>query len=264
MSSKNFNFINRLRSKSFDKAIISGNNLASYHYVDNFDTATEDECMKLDIQNREIYKKNMELFDNIAKKIENKNAMFRIDTPPSPPTEPNNHDKFISHKLRNVSKNVRYQSYAVNYLLNKGYKIIFEQKQNKLDSEFEPHEAIDLCERLETLPIDQILKRDFPNVYLSKNSPSVYNNRKSINLTMPPNYYPYSTENYSYQTTIQSTSVPPSPITNMSFAYPTAPVNPYPTAPVNPYPNLSSSAPSTSNLSQRISAPPASHYIHHN
>ena len=36
MSSKNFKFLDRLRSKSFDKAIITGNNLSSYHYVDNF------------------------------------------------------------------------------------------------------------------------------------------------------------------------------------------------------------------------------------
>jgi hypothetical protein len=263
MSSKNFNFINRLRSKSFDKAIISGNNLASYHYVDNFDNATEDECMKLDVQNRDIYKKNMELYDNIAKKIENKNAMFRIDTPPSPPTEPNNHDRFISHKLRNISKNVRYQSYAINYLLNKGYKIIYEQKQNKLELEFEPHDAIDLCERLEAMSIDQILKRDFPNVYVCKNSPNVYNNRKSMNLNIPPNYYPvYPSENYQYNTlyspsTPSSTnSVPNTPNTNMSFIYPSAPPLSYPT--------LSSSAPSTSNLQQKISAPPASHYIHHN
>ena len=59
MSSKNFKFLDRLRSKSFDKAIITGNNLSSYHYVDNFDNITEDECMKLDVQNREIYKKKI-------------------------------------------------------------------------------------------------------------------------------------------------------------------------------------------------------------
>ena len=70
----------------------------------------------------------MDLYENISKQIEHKNAMFKINSPPLPPSEPNNYDRFIASRLRNVSRNVRYQSYAIQYLLNKGYKLIFEQK----------------------------------------------------------------------------------------------------------------------------------------
>jgi hypothetical protein len=256
MSSKNLKFIDRLRSKSFDKAIITGNNLASYHYIENFDNVTEDECFKLDSQNKEIYKKNMDLYEQISKRIENKNAMFKIDSPPMPPPEPNNYDRFIYHRLRNISRNVRYQSFAVNYLINKGYKMIFDINHTKTETDFEPHEAIDLCEKLETLSIEQILKREYPNMYTSQYSPNIYNNRKSMNLNLINNYTPSYYQ--IYPPVPSAPSIPPTPTSNMSFSLPTSNVS---------YPPLSYSAPASTDYSQTkqiISAPPASHYMHHN
>jgi hypothetical protein len=255
MSSRNLNFIDRLRSKSFDKAIISGNNLANYHYVDNFDNITEEECLKIDTKNKEIYKKNMDLYENISKQIEHKNAMFKIDSPPMPPVEPNNYDRFITNRMRNITRNVRYQSYAVYYLLNKNYKIIFDTKQTKSENEFEPYEAIDICEKLENMTIDLILKKEFQT---GQNSPNNYNNRKSIvlNTNTPPNYYPLypsvpSTEQY-YPTTPQLSSSAPV----NSFTY----TSPY-TQQIQPSQSILSSSPPQKQL---INAPPASHYIHHN
>lgn len=249
MSSRNLNFIDRLRSKSFDKAIISGNNLANYHYVDNFDNITEEECLKIDTKNKEIYKKNMDLYENISKQIEHKNAMFKIDSPPMPPVEPNNYDRFITNRMRNITRNVRYQSYAVYYLLNKNYKIIFDTKQTKSENEFEPYEAIDICEKLENMTIDLILKKEFQT---GQNSPNIYNNRKSIvlNTNTPPNYYPIypsAPEQY-YPTTPQLSSSAPV----NSFTY----TSPF----IQPTQTTLSSPPQK----QLINAPPASHYIHHN
>ena len=273
---KTLGFVDRLRSKSFDKAIITGNNLASYHYVENFDNITEEECVKIDIQNREIYKKNMDLYSNISKQIENKNAMFKIDTPPMAPNEPSNYDRFISHRLRCVSRNVKHQSYAVSYLLNKGYKLIYDQPITKIENEFEPFEAIDLCEKLENMSIDQILKKDFPSV---KSSPNIYNNRKSMNLnithSMPPGYYPVYPSEYQYY---QNNSTPNTPLStsapsfmNTFYSSPVIPTAPplIPTAPTAPpstlftHPSISSiSSISTTPPKQIINAPPASHYIH--
>lgn len=258
MSSRTLNFIDRLRSKSFDKAIITGNNLASYHFVENFDNITEEECLRIDSKNKEIYKKNIDLYENIAKKIENKNAMFKIDSPPMPPPEPNNYDRFISNRIRNVTRNVKHQSYAVNYLLNKGYKLIFEQSLTKAENEFEPFEAIDICEKLENMSIDQILKREFPIV---KNSPNVYNNRKSMNLnithSMPPGYYPVYPSEYQYYLNSVN-SVNSTPNTPMSVSAPSF-INTFNSSHILP------TAPSASLLTppkQIINAPPASHYIH--
>jgi len=245
MSSKNFKFLDRLRSKSFDKAIITGNNLSSYHYVDNFDNITEDECIKLDIQNRETYKKNMDLYENIAKQIENKNAMFKIDIPPSPPVEPNNYDKFISHRLRNVSRNVRYQSFAVNHLLSKGYKLIFEQKENKSELEFEAFEAIDIFEKMEGITIDMALK----NINSTPNSPQNY--RKSVISAPPytqniPNQYYYPHLPNQYYPTMQP-----------QLVYPSAPTHPVTDNNEKSDVNSLSSSPK-----QHIYGPPASHYMH--
>ena len=255
-SFKNFKFMDRLRSKSFDKAIITGNNLSTYYYIDNFDTITEEECIKIDIQNREIYKKNIDLYDNIAKQIEHKNAMFKIDTPPSPPAEPSNHERFISHRIRNITRNVRHQSYAINYLLSKGYKLIFNQKENRTELEFEPFEAIDLFEKLENMNIDVAMKKEFQQ-YIN-NSPIP--NRKSISM-IPPYHYNHNHNNYNYNYNHNNDYY-----NNMNQQY-------------NLYPQLSSSAPSLTTppspsipsappLSLEIpkniiSAPPASHFIHH-
>jgi len=245
MSSKNFKFLDRLRSKSFDKAIITGNNLSSYHYIDNFDNITEDECMKLDIQNREIYKKNMDLYENIAKQIENKNAMFKIDIPPSPPVEPNNYDKFISHRLRNVSRNVRYQSYAVNHLLSKGYKLIFEQKENKSELEFEAFEAIDVFEKIEGVSIDMALR----NINSTPNSPQNY--RKSI-ISVPP--YTQNTTNQYYYPHLPNQYYP---TMQPQLVYP-----PIPTHTVTDNNEKSDINSLSSSPKQHIYGPPASHYMH--
>ena len=160
----------------------------------------------------------MDLYENIAKQIENKNAMFKIDIPPSPPSEPNNYDKFISHRLRNVSRNVRYQSFAVNYLLSKGYKLIFEQKENKSEMDFEPYEAIDIFEKLEGVSIDMALKN------ISSNPSSPQNYRKSVISVPPytqnmPNQYYYPPLPNQYYPTMQSH------LTQPQLIYPTAPTH---------------------------------------
>ena len=266
MSSRNLNFIDRLRSKSFDKAIISGNNLANYHYIDNFDNITEEECLRIDAKNKEIYKKNMDLYENISKQIEHKNAMFKIDSPPMPPTEPNNYDRFILSRKRNITRNVRYQTYAVYYLLNKGYKIIFDITHTKLEKEFEPHEAIDVCEKLENMTIDLILKKEFQT---GQNSPNIYNNRKSfvLNTNTPPNYYPlYSPTPDQYcPSTPQISSSSAASTSATASSVSTSPVNsftytPHYTQPNQPSQTILSSSPQQKQL---INAPPASHYIHH-
>jgi len=227
---KTLGFVDRLRSKSFDKAIISGNNLASYHYVENFDNVTEEECIKVDTQNRETYKKNMDLYENISKQIEHKNAMFKIDTPPTPPNEPSNYDRFISHRMRNISRNVRYQTYAVHHLLLKGYKLIFEPKQNRSEIEFEPYEAIDLFEKLEGVAVEVAIRKEFTILSISQQTSPV-NMRKSL---IPQYNSPYHTENY-YHHNIQTSAQP-------ALVYPSVPNLPNQYIP---------------------SAPPASHFIHH-
>ena len=42
-----------------------------YHFIDNFDNTTEEECIKLDNKNKDIYKHNIDLYKNVnASKLE--------------------------------------------------------------------------------------------------------------------------------------------------------------------------------------------------
>jgi len=149
-------FMDKIRSKSIDLLSNNNNGTNSYQYIENLDTVSEEDCIKLDNMNRDIYKRNMELFKAISKKMETKNAMFKIDNPPIAPPHPNNHEKFIEYKLRNVSYNVMYQSYAVAQLLSKGYVIKYEKKTK--ENEFEPYEAIELYQKLEHVNIEALFK----------------------------------------------------------------------------------------------------------
>lgn len=189
MSSKNYGFLNKLRSKSFDKFLTTNNVTTSYQHIDNFNVVSEEDCIKLDNLNRTIYKKNMELYETIIKKIENKNAMFKIDNAPIPPPEPNNHEKYISYKLRNTENNVRYQSFAVCYLLNKGYHIYFDKIDNKTELDFEPFEAIELVQKLENTNIENLIKNKKYEFYLFngevKSDCIDKINRKSVSINIP-------------------------------------------------------------------------------
>lgn len=174
MSHKNVGILNKFKSKSIDKIFNNTHsNTTTYQYIELFDNITENECIKLDNLNREIYRKNMELFDSINKKIQINNALFKITTPPQPPTEPNNHERYLSYKLRNASQNVKHQSYAVNYLLSKGYKMYMDKIDNKTDIDFEPFEAIKLFETLENISIDSAIQNN--SLILTNHNSRTYN-----------------------------------------------------------------------------------------
>lgn len=265
MSSKSFNIIQRLRTKSFssEKGYYAPQTPLGYRYVENFDNVTEEDCIKFDNQNKEIYKRNMELYEQITKKIENKNALFKIDGPPTLPDVPNNYEKYIKHKLRNSLKNVRYQSYAVQYLLNKNYKIIYNNFDKKGELDFEAYEAINLVEKIENNTIDNIL-RIIESSDINTNSPQT--DRKSIHsVNIPPSY---QQQYYNYPSTPQYNSYPslyPIPASNNQHSSTPCNYSPY----ISPY-NLSTSAPqlspdSNQNESEQkkhtVSGPPGLHYI---
>ena len=167
MSRKFTDLLSRLRSKSFDTSPTNASLITSYQYIENFDNVTEEECIRLDEINREIYKRNKALYQNILKKMENKNAMFKINTPPIPPSKLNQ-ELFKIYKLRNTFTNSLYQSFAINYLLNKKYNLIYENVNNKSSYDFEPYEAIELFEKLEQVRIDFIFKNNLYYQYISQ------------------------------------------------------------------------------------------------
>ena len=88
------------RSKSLDRIYPTDN--TQYFIIDNFDNVSEDDCIKCDERNNDLYKKNYELYREINEKMLKNGAMFKIDNPPSTPIKPNNHERFILFRERNV------------------------------------------------------------------------------------------------------------------------------------------------------------------
>jgi hypothetical protein len=272
------NIMQRIRTKSFssEKSYYAPQPPLGYHYVENFDNVTEEDCIKFDNQNKEIYKKNMELYEQISKKMENKNALFKIDSPPSPPDVLNNYEKYIKHKLRNTTKNVRYQSYATQYLLNKGYKLIFDNFDQKTELEFEAYEAIGLIEKIENSTIELILNAHTePKVTYPAHSQQT--DRKSITSVYPPAAFDYNQQYNQYNQYHHYNSYPsiyPAPPPPPPPASPSQPILP-PTNIYNQYqlsasspqltlsPSLSTQYTSTEieKQKQHISGPPAAHYV---
>lgn len=251
---------NRIRSKS----ISSINQLTGqptvpsgppgYCYIENFEFTSEEECIKIDNENLNLYRKNKLLYDEMSKKIEIKNALFKIEKPPSPPLEPNNYEKFIKYKQRNITRNVRLQTFAVQKLLEKGYRLHYDIIDNKTDIDFEPYQAIELLEKIEDDTIENIYRN---NLNSNSNKPSPQINKKNLSISQ------------------QISSSPPQLVLAPEYSqyYHSQPPAPY-YPPGYPYPTLSSTVTTSAHqiqpiqptqqiqsMLQRNVAPPASHYI---
>jgi hypothetical protein len=234
--------LNRIRSKSISSINqLTGNvqptipsGPPGYLYIENFEFTTEEECIKIDNENLNLYRKNKCLYEEITKKIEIKNALFKIEKPPSPPLEPNNYEKYVKYKQRNITRNVRLQTFAVQKLLEKGYRLHFELIDNKTEIDFEPYQAIELLEKIE----DDLIENIFKNHYNSnKSSPQI--NKKNLSTSHP------------------ISSSPPQLVLAPEYSQY---YHPQPSAPYYPpiYPSLT---PSTLPPNHRNVAPPAAHYI---
>ena len=154
-------------------------NNQQYHYINDYDKASEEECILLDKKNNEVYKKNCDLYKHMIEKMKRQNALFKIDAPPAPPEQPNNHSKLMIYKMRNIEKNVRLQTFAVLHLVDMGYTVIYNKSSDSGESEFEPHEAIELCEKKFGENINNLFKKYEEHRQQLKKS-------KSINI--PPTY----------------------------------------------------------------------------
>lgn len=183
------------KSKSVSLHSLFTTDTNQYHYIEDFDKVSEDECILLDKKNTEIYKKNCELYKHLLEKIKKQNALFKIENPPSPPSQPNNHSKYITYKLKNSEKNVRLQTFAVLYLIENGYSVTYD-KNNFSDSfDFEPYEAIELCEKKFSDSIENIFKKyQEHKIHLRKsmsvNIPPIYNSNETYHPkpSAPPMY----------------------------------------------------------------------------
>ena len=174
-------FANKHRiSSSLNNLLGTENQQQQYHYIADFDKVSEEECILLDKKNNDIYKKNCDLYRHMIEKMKRQNALFTIENPPAAPEQPNNHSKLMCYKMRNVEKNVRLQTFAILILLDIGHTVTYYKTSDSGDNEFEPHEAIELCERQFGDNINNLFKRHQEN--------KMNNMKKSKSINIPPTY----------------------------------------------------------------------------
>lgn len=166
-------------SSSLNNLLGTDNQHQQYHYIADFDKVSEEECVMLDKKNNDIYKKNYDLYKHMIDKMKRQNALFKIENPPSPPEQPNNHSKLMTYTMRNVERNVRLQTFAVMHLLDIGCVVTYNKTSDSDENAFEPHEAIELCEKKFGENINNLFKK-----YQEHQT----NMRKSKSINIPPIY----------------------------------------------------------------------------
>lgn len=109
----------------------------SYVVLNNFENATEKQCIKMDKKNEKIYSSLLARAERASKAMGDTVLSVNIEVPCPP--RPSNRDRLIIWKKRNVSKKVIPQSEAVLFLNERGYK---------LNDDYEAYQAIDLANEL--------------------------------------------------------------------------------------------------------------------
>ena len=132
----------------------------NYQIVTEFENKTEKECSKIDEENMSMYNNLLSKSRKAYASIKNSGLQMTLEVPPPP--SPNNRDRYILWRKRNVSEKVIPQSEAVYFLTKNGFE---------LDKDYEAYQAIGLA--------DQIMRqkgieksredksKDFTNVFTS-------------------------------------------------------------------------------------------------
>lgn len=113
---------------------------------------TEKKCDEYDIYNKELYRKNIKLFQDIKEKLSG--SILELKNEPCMPPIPTNLERHILLKQRTQSINCLEQTTAVLYLLSHGYTLVNDisipipNPTNKKMVLFEPYQAIGFANEL--------------------------------------------------------------------------------------------------------------------
>jgi hypothetical protein len=171
-------------------------NRIPYKIFENFSNIKEKECVEADKHNESLYKNTVKKISGAIMIINKTGISMNIEVPKPP--SPNNYQKYVLYKKRNVRKNVIYQSKAVSYLIKKNYH---------LDVDFEAYQAIDVAnwvkklngehdyflsgneidEQNENINTSNIF-RQFNNIGVSQESP-IISRRNTMRIERRPNSF---------------------------------------------------------------------------
>jgi len=130
----------------------------TYKIITDFENKTEKKCIKQDEENSAIYAELLAKAKRARRSIKNSGLQMSLEVPPPP--VPNNRDRFILWKKRNIAEKVIPQSDAVYFLTKEGYE---------LNKDYEAYQAIHLADQIKKEKgIKQSnvdISKDFTNVY---------------------------------------------------------------------------------------------------
>ena len=150
-------------------------NKVIYNILNITENTKERDCISADKKNEKKYRETIEKLGNATKVWENTGVMFNMEVPPPP--QPNNYDRLVEYRKKNVLRPAIKQSEATIYLFQRGYT---------LGEDYEAHQAIEVVKKLQSYE-NNLNQEDrmesFPNInsesYLQKIKKS--KNRKSVN-----------------------------------------------------------------------------------
>lgn len=142
------------------------------------------QCRNYDIYNIYIYNKNIKLYNNVMKKINN--SGLTLTKMPNRLPQYSNLERQYMYKQRNKSTNNLLQTKAILYLLNNNYKLIDDitskyNNENNKDINiiyFESHQALNLAKELSHIKGDNLDILTFEHLI---NYNLFNNNNKDIN-----------------------------------------------------------------------------------
>lgn len=145
----------------FNREPLTDMSVVPYIIVSDFEKSSESDCIKIDNKNERIYNSLLSKALKAEKTIENSGLSMNLEVPIPP--HPNNRDRYILWKRRNVCRHVIEQSEAVVFLERNGYR---------LDEHYEPYQAIELSKSVKK---EKGIKE--PSKDKSKEFNNIYNNR---------------------------------------------------------------------------------------
>ena len=119
------------------------NSKINYNIININDSVKEKTCIQADKDNEKKYRQFVEKAQRTSEKWQNTGAKMNLEVPKPP--KPNNYERLIEFRQRNVLRPAIEQSKATLYLFKSGYQ---------LGKDYEAHQAIDLANSLKNYSKD--------------------------------------------------------------------------------------------------------------
>lgn len=180
-----------------------------YYIVENLENITEKDCAKYDVENERLYQKLVNKATREKRRVSRGGFNVDIDVPLPP--KPNNRERYILWKKRNMYMPVISQSESVLFLNKRGYR---------LGIDYEAFQAINLANEIKHMEGIYFETRD-----LTQNFENVYNN-KDKNIFRQRSMYGKEIVDRSIMNNIRNYHDTNKSYDNRRYSMPTAPLAP--------------------------------------